>query len=129
MLERTDTSLVGRWWWTVDKRLLGATFLLMTMGVLFIVAASPAVADRIEASSSQMFVLHHLMMLPVGITLMLGLSLLEKKGLARVAVLGLLGVLGALVLTLIMGEEIKGARRWVSLGFFSLQASEFAKPF
>lgn len=128
MLERADTSLLGRWWWTVDKRLLGATFLLMALGVLFIVAASPAVAERIEASSSQMFTLQHLMMLPVGITLMLGLSLLEKKALARVAVLGLLMVLVALVLTLIIGEEIKGARRWVSLGFFSLQASEFAKP-
>ena len=79
MLERADTSLLGRWWWTVDKRLLGATFLLMALGVLFIVAASPAVAERIEASSSQMFTLQHLMMLPVGITLMLGLSLLEKK--------------------------------------------------
>ena len=119
MLERTDTSILGRWWWTVDKRLLGATFLLMALGILFIVAASPAVADRIEASSSQMFTLHHLMMLPVAIGLMLGLSLLEKKGLARVAVLGLLGVFGALILTLIAGEEIKGARRWVSLGFFS----------
>jgi cell division protein FtsW len=129
MLERTDTSILGRWWWTVDKQLLGATFLLMALGILFIVAASPAVADRIEASSSQMFTLHHLMMLPVAIGLMLGLSLLEKKGLARVAVLGLLGVFGALILTLIAGEEIKGARRWVSLGFFSLQASEFAKPF
>jgi cell division protein FtsW len=129
MLERTDTSILGRWWWTVDRRLLSATFLLMGLGTLFIVAASPAVADRIEASSPHMFILHHLMMLPVGIAIMLGLSLLEKKGVARIAFLGLLGVFGALVLTLMAGEEIKGARRWISLGFFSLQASEFAKPF
>lgn len=32
-----------------------------------------------------------------------------------------------LVLTLIVGKNINGARRWIQLGQFSLQASEFAK--
>jgi cell division protein FtsW len=34
-----------------------------------------------------------------------------------------------LVATLFIGAEIKGARRWISIGGFSLQTSEFMKPF
>jgi cell division protein FtsW len=36
--------------------------------------------------------------------------------------------LGLLVLTLTGGTEIKGARRWLSVGGISLQVSEFVKP-
>jgi cell division protein FtsW (lipid II flippase) len=44
MLDRTDRSLVGIWWWTVDKWLLASALLLMTLGVILVMAASPAVA-------------------------------------------------------------------------------------
>jgi cell division protein FtsW len=36
--------------------------------------------------------------------------------------------LGLLVLTLMSGTEVKGAKRWLSFGSFTLQASEFVKP-
>jgi len=34
-----------------------------------------------------------------------------------------------LVLTLIVGKNIRGSVRWIDLGFFNLQTSEIAKPF
>jgi cell division protein FtsW len=34
-----------------------------------------------------------------------------------------------LILTLLVGQEIKGATRWISVAGFSVQPSEFAKPF
>jgi cell division protein FtsW len=33
-----------------------------------------------------------------------------------------------LIVTLVNGAEVKGARRWISIGSFSIQASEFMKP-
>ena len=33
-----------------------------------------------------------------------------------------------MILVLFIGEEIKGSKRWVSLGFISIQPSEFIKP-
>ena len=32
MLDRTDRSLVGVWWWTIDRWLLASALLLMVIG-------------------------------------------------------------------------------------------------
>jgi cell division protein FtsW len=42
MLDRTDRSLVGVWWWTVDRWLLACTMILMVVGTLLVMAAGPA---------------------------------------------------------------------------------------
>ena len=39
---RTDRSRLGVWWWTTDHWLLGATAVLMTVGVLLSFASSTA---------------------------------------------------------------------------------------
>jgi cell division protein FtsW len=41
MLDRTDRSLVGVWWWTVDRWLLACTMILMVVGTLLVMAAGP----------------------------------------------------------------------------------------
>ena len=50
-LARTDMSLLGQWWWTVDRWSLGALLALIMFGVLMIFAASPAVAVRLNLDS------------------------------------------------------------------------------
>ena len=37
--------------------------------------------------------------------------------------------IGILILTFIIGLEVKGSKRWINLLFFNFQASEFFKPF
>ena len=46
---RTDNSVIGRWWWTVDRWTIVALAILIAIGTLLIMAASPAVAERIGA--------------------------------------------------------------------------------
>ncbi|MBT7146911.1 MAG: cell division protein FtsW, partial [Rhodospirillales bacterium] len=46
-IARTDTSIVGRWWWTVDRWLLVMVASLAFFGAVLSLAASPAVAERI----------------------------------------------------------------------------------
>ncbi len=42
---RTDTSVVGRWWWTVDRWTLLALALLLGLGAFLTMAASRLTAS------------------------------------------------------------------------------------
>ena len=127
-IARTDTSIFGKWWWTVDRWTLGALFLLVLIGALLILAASPAVAERIGLSAYH-FVQRQFMIMPVALALMVGVSLLSPLQIRRLSVLGFAATVVMLLLVPLVGNEIKGATRWISLGGFSLQPSEFTKPF
>ncbi|MGI4851802.1 MAG: FtsW/RodA/SpoVE family cell cycle protein [Janthinobacterium lividum] len=124
---RTDNSKLGRWWWTVDRWNLAAVFLLIGIGFLLTMAASPSVAHRIRLESFYFVKRHALYMIPVAFIL-ISVSLLSLRDVRRLSMIVYgLGML-MLVMTLVMGVEIKGARRWVNFLGFSLQPSEFVKP-
>jgi cell division protein FtsW len=124
---RTDHSVVGRWWWTVDRWTLVALAMLIGVGALLVTAASPSVADRIHVPTFY-FVIHQGIMLVPTLMLMFGVSLLTPRSVRRLA-FGMFAVFFVLTgLTLFVGSEIKGATRWIALGPLSLQPSEFLKP-
>jgi cell division protein FtsW len=91
-------------------------------------AASPAVAERIGASSRNMFIVKQVVYLAVAAAVMVGFSLLSMRGVRRMALLGCAGALALTAATLVVGVEIKGARRWLPVPGLSLQPSEFLKP-
>ena len=124
---RADTSLLGRWWWTVDRWMLTAVLLLMLIGAALAFAASPAAAERIGLDSFH-FARQQLLFLPVALIVMLGVSLMSRTGVQRIGVAGTALSIALLALTLIVGLELNGARRWLPLGGFHLQPSEFVKP-
>lgn len=124
---RTNTGLLSQWWWTVDRWLLGALLLLVCLGVLLSFAASPAVADTIGVNSYY-FVTRHLLLLPIALSVMIAISLLPPRLIKLLALAVLAGAIFLVILTFFWGMEIKGARRWLPIGGFSLQASEFLKP-
>lgn len=126
-LARNDRSTIGRWWWTVDRWTLMAIFALAGIGVLMVVTASPPVAARIGADPFH-FVRRHLIVLPIGLAMMLGVSLLTPKRILHLSIGVFLVSLALLALTLVAGTEIKGARRWISMAGMQLQPSEFIKP-
>lgn len=124
---RADTSIMGNWWWTVDRWSLVAIAALMAFGALLATASSPAVAERIGLDALY-FIKRHFMLLPVSVILILGISALTPVQVRRLAVIVFLGCVVLLAATLMLGVEIKGARRWLSLAGFSLQVTEFVKP-
>ena len=126
-LSRIDNSLLGRWWWTVDRWTLACVGLLIGFGYVLMLAASPAVAARIGASRD-MFILKQVVFLAVAGAIVIAVSLLSPRGVRRLALAGCLAALGATALTLVHGIEIKGARRWIALPMMSVQPSEFLKP-
>ncbi len=124
---RADRSVVGQWWWTVDRWTLAAIGALMFMGAILVLAASPAVATRIGLDSFHM-VRQHYVMLPAAFAVVIGVSMLSPRQVRRLGVVLFLLFLGLTSLTLLYGTEIKGATRWLSVGPLSLQPSEFLKP-
>tara|TARA_B100000700_G_scaffold324926_1_gene432326 strand:+ start:8373 stop:9497 length:1125 start_codon:yes stop_codon:yes gene_type:complete len=124
---RSDTSVLGRWWWTVDRWTLTAICALIAFGIIMALAASPAVAERIGLDYFY-FARRQLLYIPVTLGILVATSLLSPTGVFRVAVVTLAIFTILLVATFIMGTEIKGARRWIEIGPISLQPSEFLKP-
>lgn len=127
MLSRADTSVLGRWWWTVDRWTLLAVTSLIGFGYVLVLAASPAVAERIH-QGRDVFILKQVVFLAVAGLLVVAVSLLSPRGVRRVALAGCVLALAATALTLVAGVEIKGARRWIALPGMSAQPSEFLKP-
>ncbi len=126
-ISRTDTSIVGQWFWTIDRKVLGAVMLLMGLGILLVSSASPAVAERIGLGPFH-FVKRHLFFLVPTFGAMLAVSFLSAKNMRRLAILTYIGAILGVIVTLLFGEEIKGATRWIHVFGFSLQPSEFLKP-
>ena len=124
---RTDTSLIGRWWWTVDRWTLTALAAIALIGALMTLAASPPVAERLGLDTFH-FVRRQFLFLLLALAVMLATSLLTSGSIRRLAAVVFAVTLVFMVAVLITGEEINGARRWLRLGTLSIQPSEFIKP-
>jgi cell division protein FtsW len=128
-LARSDRSVLGRWWWTVDRWILAALVVIMGFGILLIQASTPAVAVK-HGWSNLYFVERHLSMLLPAVAILFWVSLLSPRMIRLLAAVGLAVFLPILIATPFIGTEIKGAARWIHVfGLFSIQASEFVKPF
>ena len=127
MLSRADNSTLGRWWWTIDRWTLGAVGTLIGVGYIMMLAASPAVAERI-GQSRDIFILKQVVFLALAGVVVVGVSLLSPREIRRLALAGCCVALLLTAFTMVSGVEIKGARRWISIPGMTLQPSEFLKP-
>ncbi len=124
---RLDRSFLGMWWWTVDRAMLGCVILLMIAGVGMVASASPAVAQKIGVSDYH-FLKKHLVFLCPSFVAVFVLSMFSPKMIWRFASLALVGTCVLMAMVLFFGDEVKGAKRWITIIGFSVQPSEFLKP-
>ena len=126
---RNDQSAPARWFWEVDRGLLLAALALMGIGLMLSFASSPA-AILADESITDPFHYAWRMMVFVGVsaTAMIGASFMSLRWVRRIAVLALLGGIVVMAMLPFIGDTVKGAARWISIGPFGLQPSEFVKP-
>jgi cell division protein FtsW len=126
-LARADRSVLSDWWFTVDRLMFFGMLLLMAAGLLLSFAASPPMAARYDLEPFY-FVRRHAMMIPPAVIVMFAASTLSPKMIRRTSLVIFLVGLVMMLLTLWVGSEVKGAQRWLQIGAFSLQPTEFVKP-
>jgi cell division protein FtsW len=124
---RLDRSVVGNWWWTVDRWTLLAVGVLILAGGMMVLAASPAIAARLNLDSFH-FVRRQFMYLPMAAIVIFLISLLSPLWIRRLAVVCFAVFSILTIATLLVGPEVKGAHRWLQFGSFTLQPTEFLKP-
>lgn len=126
-LTRADRSRLAEWWFTVDHVLLTAFLGLIGIGLVLSLAASPAVAIK-KGLSTYYFVERHAVFSVLSALVLVGVSLLSPQGIRRLALGLTLAALAGMTVVILTGQELNGARRWLSFAGYSLQPSEFAKP-
>ncbi|WP_075292209.1 putative lipid II flippase FtsW [Pararhizobium arenae] len=127
MVSRAERGPLADWFWTIDRFFLATFILLMGIGFMLSFAASPAVAERLNLDSFH-FVKRHAAFLLPSLAVMIGISFLTPRQVRRVAIILLLASIAMMLLALFFGAEVKGSRRWISIGSLSVQPSEFMKP-
>ncbi len=119
---------VGYWWSSIDRPLLVAILLLFLVGLLLSMAASTPLAIKNKLPQFH-YVSRQFVFGLIALSVMFFLSRLNPTSIRRLGVLGFLITAFVLLILPIIGTNYgMGAKRWISLGFASVQPSEFLKP-
>jgi cell division protein FtsW len=125
---RSDRTPLGVWWWTTDHWLLGATLVLIGLGVLLQFGTSPAAAHRLNIAWPYHFSVRQCIFAAGATAILISTSLLSPKGVRRTAFIVYIVAILAMCALPLLGHAAKGATRWVEISGFTLQPSEFMKP-
>jgi cell division protein FtsW len=114
-----------------DAGLLWSALLLLTFGTIMVYSASIATAEasRFTGGRADYFLLRHLLFISISLVAAMCVFQVPMRGWQRAAPWLFIAGVAALVVVLVpfLGREVNGARRWIGLGFFNLQPSEFVK--
>ena len=125
---QSGDPVIPRWWRTVDKWTLSCILALFGIGLLLGLAASPPLAVKNETETFH-FVQRQAIFGAMAIPVLVVTSMMSPTLVRKLAVFGFLGAFIALAGLPFLGTDFnKGATRWYSLGFVSMQPSEFLKP-
>lgn len=125
---RAGEPVLPRWWRTIDKWALSAILALFGVGLLLGLAASVPLAEK-NGLEPFYYVKRQAFFGVMALAAMMGISMLPPQQVRRLGVIGFLGAFVAILLLPVFGTDFgKGAVRWFSFGFASVQPSEFLKP-
>ena len=125
---RVGEAILPKWWRTIDRGSLFCILILFSIGILLGLAASPPLAAK-NGFEAFHYVKRQAVFGGLALLAMVVTSMMTPKLVRRLSVIGFLVAFVSIVLLPQFGTDFgKGAVRWYSLGFASIQPSEFLKP-
>ncbi|MCS5601336.1 putative lipid II flippase FtsW [Paracoccus sp. (in: a-proteobacteria)] len=125
---RAGDPILPRWWRTLDRWSLACVVGLFATGLLLGLAASVPLAEKNDLPRFY-YVQRQAIFGGLALLVMLVVSMLSPRQVRRLGVLGFIAAFALLGALPFFGTDFgKGATRWLSLGFVSIQPSEFLKP-
>jgi rod shape determining protein RodA len=106
-----------------DFILLGATLILMVVGILFVYSSGMSFTGM-QLSNEYV---KQLIWAGTGLLLMAGVIMIDFHRLRRLSIYLYGFSMLLLLITPFIGREVHGARSWIGIGDFGIQPSEFAK--
>ena len=128
IITRSDRSNIALWWWTIDRYLLTGFFILILIGIFLVMASSQHLTESLNLSSHH-FTLRHILFGTLSIPIIISFSILNQRQIKIISILGMVISILLIFSTVIDGDKIKGAQRWLYIGNISFQPSEVCKPF
>ena len=110
----------------IDLVTLIAVLTLMVIGIGVVYSASSTISQE-RFGQSEAFLQRHIIKVVVSLVALFFVMKIDYHRYAKASKLALIIAVGLLATTLVLGGEIKGAARWLRLGGFGFQPSEFAK--
>lgn len=112
----------------VDVMVIGLTLTLIAIGIVMVTSSSlPFAFER--SGNGFYFLYRHGFYLCIAFTGAFFVLRHDTLNWQRIAMHLLVAVLVMLVLVLLLGREVNGAKRWLGVGSFTVQVSELAKLF
>lgn len=125
---RVGEAILPKWWRTIDRGSLFCILILFSIGILLGLAASPPLAAK-NGFEAFHYVKRQAVFGGLALLAMVVTSMMTPKLVRRLSVIGFLAAFVSIALLPQFGTDFgKGAVRWYSLGFASIQPSEFLKP-
>ncbi|AXI55417.1 putative peptidoglycan glycosyltransferase FtsW (plasmid) [Pseudoseohaeicola sp. NH-UV-7] len=125
---RDGEPILPKWWRTIDKWSMSCVLILFAIGILLGLAASPPLAAK-NGFEPFHYVQRQAFFGGLALIAMFLTSMMTPLVVRRLSVIGFLVAFVAMAFLPVFGTDFgKGAMRWYSLGFASIQPSEFLKP-
>tara|TARA_B110000444_G_C18830028_1_gene592642 strand:- start:265 stop:1392 length:1128 start_codon:yes stop_codon:yes gene_type:complete len=117
------------YWRNVDKKILLSFISLFFLGLFFSFSSTSSLAGERLNKDYYFFFSKHLIFVIISLSVMFFVSFVETTILKKMILPFFIIFFILLILVPLIGVEVKGAKRWLSLYFFRLQPVELIKPF
>jgi len=112
-----------------DKQIWLIIGVLSAVSLLSVYSSARQLAYRYQGGNTEYYLFKHLFILAFGVLIIYAVHRLDHRYYSRIAQLAMIFSIPLLIYTLVFGNEINEAKRWITLPVINLsfQSSDFAK--